>query len=600
MSRNIKVVFALCLSFLFMYGCSTRTHTRMTEADFRKMTAADIRNLFFEDSSSSEDYGQVSRGHATREDSPAREDAPQLSAAEAGLKFPKNDDDSAYMYFFVRHSTTRVADLLRETLDELAKKVREEWSRGVREAVSNGEYKEDVVLKTLSESEEAIVYFEKGLASFGGGMANLMSQSPLEWCFAPGIATGETARVLIGRGNFYGCTPNGVVSETKIEGLDVWRDTGDEGDCLWRTICGGRFLLQVHDLSVLGRLVKLYRDGEGASTAFPSWAQTINAEEVFCLFVPEFGHAFEMRFGTGADSSGDPGKDIPLPNDWHELFDLLRGIGDLKLALVADADIVTLRITLVAKSEEHGERIRTYVNTLASTFNDTRLRRVYNLVKGMTADRYGKVVVITSPMPISQTAVVPDRHQPTPQPSQPVARMPVHQTVPPQVKASPPYRIVSCKREYGKDFAWRFALELKGDGQIPTIDAIQRELREFIKKDYVESVPGVKRTSLYVEFPEYELKNGKIEGRAVVLTISVTSLAYDPNTRRGKLAVKVVKMTDEQFETTRAWIRKNIETLARDKNIALTTGVIPPAARFYLGREELKDGNILEIEFKTE
>lgn len=34
--------------------------------------------------------------------------------------------------------------------------------------------------------------------------------------------------------------------------------------------------------------------------------------------------------------------------------------------------------------------------------------------------------------------------------------------------------------------------------------------------------------------------------------------------------------------------------------IALTTGEIPPAAKFYLGREELKDGNVLEIEFKTE
>jgi len=55
-----------------------------------------------------------------------------------------------------------------------------------------------------------------------------------------------------------------------------------------------------------------------------------------------------------------------------------------------------------------------------------------------------------------------------------------------------------------------------------------------------------------------------------------------------------------QYKDAREWIRQNIETLARDKNIALTTGEIPPAAKFYLGREELKDGNILEIEFKTE
>jgi len=28
--------------------------------------------------------------------------------------------------------------------------------------------------------------------------------------------------------------------------------------------------------------------------------------------------------------------------------------------------------------------------------------------------------------------------------------------------------------------------------------------------------------------------------------------------------------------------------------------IIPPAVKFYLGREELKDGNVLEIEFRTE
>ena len=82
-----------------------------------------------------------------------------------------------------------------------------------------------------------------------------------------------------------------------------------------------------------------------------------------------------------------------------------------------------------------------------------------------------------------------------------------------------------------------------------------------------------------------------------MLTISVASLIYDPNTRKGKLAVRV---NANQYEEARQWVRKNIETLARDKNIALTTGEIPPAAKFYLGREEFKDGNTLEIEFKTE
>jgi len=164
--------------------------------------------------------------------------------------------------------------------------------------------------------------------------------------------------------------------------------------------------------------------------------------------------------------------------------------------------------------------------------------------------------------------------------------------------STPLYNIITCERESGSDFAYRFVLELIGkDKSLHAFRSVQKEFRAAVKEDYAESFPGVRMDSLYVDFPEYKLNNGKIEGRAVVLSISVTSLSYDPNTRKGKLAVKV---NANQYEEARKWIRKNIETLARDKNIALTTGEIPPAAKFYLGREELKDGNVLEIEFKTE
>ena len=161
------------------------------------------------------------------------------------------------------------------------------------------------------------------------------------------------------------------------------------------------------------------------------------------------------------------------------------------------------------------------------------------------------------------------------------------------------YRIISCEREVGKDFSYRFALEIKGDYDDPLrlFRSIQQKFRAAIKEDYAESFPSVKTDTLFVEFPEYKQDNDRIEGRAVVLTIAVTSLSYDPNTRMGKLAVTV---NANQYEEARKWIRKNIETLARDKNVALTTGEIPPSAKFYLGREELKDGNVLEIEFKTE
>ena len=172
-------------------------------------------------------------------------------------------------------------------------------------------------------------------------------------------------------------------------------------------------------------------------------------------------------------------------------------------------------------------------------------------------------------------------------------------TIPDNPNASPMYTLVRCERESGRDFSYRFILELKdyGGDSLRTFRLIQQKFRQTVKEDYIESFPNVNKDMLFVDFPEYKLNNGKIEGRAVVLSISVTSLAYDPNTRKGKLAVKV---NANQYEEARKWIRKNIETLARDKNIALTTGAIPPAAKFYLGREELKDGNVLEIEFKTE
>ena len=47
------------------------------------------------------------------------------------------------------------------------------------------------------------------------------------------------------------------------------------------------------------------------------------------------------------------------------------------------------------------------------------------------------------------------------------------------------------------------------------------------------------------------------------------------------------------------WMSYNIETLACDKNIALVTGQLPPAATYYSLGEKV-DGNVMEIEFKTE
>ena len=160
------------------------------------------------------------------------------------------------------------------------------------------------------------------------------------------------------------------------------------------------------------------------------------------------------------------------------------------------------------------------------------------------------------------------------------------------------YKIISCERDSRDAFSYSFVLELKDDdNSLRTFRDIQQEFRSVLREDYVESTPGMENQKQYVDFPEYSLENSKIIGRATILSITPVQMKYDPNTRTGRLAVKV---NANQYEEARKWIRKNIETLARDKNIALVTGEIPPAAKFYLGKEELKDGNVLEIEFKTE
>ena len=160
------------------------------------------------------------------------------------------------------------------------------------------------------------------------------------------------------------------------------------------------------------------------------------------------------------------------------------------------------------------------------------------------------------------------------------------------------YKIVKFSRESGSQFSYRFVLALNNEenSSLQTLRLVQQEFREAVKADYIESFPITDIRSLRVDFPEYELDNGKITGRAVVLSISVTSLSYDPKTRTGRLAVKV---NANQYEEARKWIRKNIETLAQDKNIALTTGQLPPAATYYSLGERI-DGNVMEIEFKTE
>jgi len=160
----------------------------------------------------------------------------------------------------------------------------------------------------------------------------------------------------------------------------------------------------------------------------------------------------------------------------------------------------------------------------------------------------------------------------------------------------PPYHIIDLVREKGSDFAYAFSLELDGNASIQTFFGVQNIFANEVRAAYQMEYPNADMSSLRVVV-QPSLSNGRIVGRAEVLTIAPIALSYDASARLGRLSVR---FNSSQYEEARAWARKNIETLARDKNIVLVSGEIPPAARFYSLGESLKNGNILEIEFKTE
>ena len=154
--------------------------------------------------------------------------------------------------------------------------------------------------------------------------------------------------------------------------------------------------------------------------------------------------------------------------------------------------------------------------------------------------------------------------------------------------------------DFKRDSEHRYAFALKGRGvsaiSLKETHALKKSLRAMMRDDYMASFPDVSVDSLIVDFPEFSLRDGMVTGNAEVLSIAVESLRYDSNTRKGTMRVRI---GENQLEASRRYARKNIETLVRDKNIALEARDIPPAAVFYL-LEEKAEGHILELTFRTE
>ena len=161
------------------------------------------------------------------------------------------------------------------------------------------------------------------------------------------------------------------------------------------------------------------------------------------------------------------------------------------------------------------------------------------------------------------------------------------------------YSVERFERVTGDEFAYVFRIvfaETNGIG-LAAAQRVKRELRSSVEEDYRAARPDARGESVQIDFPEFSMKGSVVEGRAEITRIAVTSLTYDDVTQKGVISVRIGASS---FEKARAWVRKNIETIVRDKNIALTTGKVPADKRFFLGAERVLEGNILQVEFETE
>ena len=160
------------------------------------------------------------------------------------------------------------------------------------------------------------------------------------------------------------------------------------------------------------------------------------------------------------------------------------------------------------------------------------------------------------------------------------------------------FEIIDFQKDPEIAYRYSFLLRKRGGGNLSLRESreARKALRTMIRDDYAASFPDVSIGSLVVDFPEFSLGNGAVRGRAAVLSLSVESLRYDSHAHTGTMRLRI---GENQYEEVRKYARRNIESLVRDKNVALDAQTISPAATFYIQGETMK-GDILEIAFRTE
>ena len=157
------------------------------------------------------------------------------------------------------------------------------------------------------------------------------------------------------------------------------------------------------------------------------------------------------------------------------------------------------------------------------------------------------------------------------------------------------YSLELLKWDEDDDFACKFRIKMKDDCTIEAFSKIRRTFVNEIMDVYLQMHPSADGNSLRID-ARPNLENGKIVGRAVILTIKPVSLVYDAYSRRGTLSIH---FGYGQYAEARRWAVENIETLVRDKNIIRVTGEQPPPGQ-YMSLGERCNDNILEIDLKAE
>ncbi|MBR3776140.1 MAG: hypothetical protein IKL02_00895 [Kiritimatiellae bacterium] len=167
-----------------------------------------------------------------------------------------------------------------------------------------------------------------------------------------------------------------------------------------------------------------------------------------------------------------------------------------------------------------------------------------------------------------------------------------------EVSTVPKHNIIRLDRDSDKTFTYSFELEL---AQNPTDfkkawQAVLLDFAKSLKEDYRDAFPSADMTSLKVSFSGFKRDGLRLSGSAAVLTLKPISLEYNSHNRKGTMSVRFVEGQSSEVST---WIRRNIKTLVRDKNVALTNGSRPSEGKFIIINESIS-GNVMTIEFKAE